>query len=51
VHCSSRVSALRRELNNHDAASREHTAAAAKSLPDIRMTMRGFFEVINGMSR
>jgi hypothetical protein len=42
MHCSSKVSALRRELNNHDAASREHAAAAAKSLPDIGMTMRGF---------
>jgi hypothetical protein len=30
VRCSSRVSALRRELNSHDAASRECNAAAAK---------------------
>jgi hypothetical protein len=29
VHCSSRVSALRRELNSHGAASRERIAAAA----------------------
>jgi hypothetical protein len=29
LHCSSRVSALRRELNSHDAANRERIAAAA----------------------
>jgi hypothetical protein len=46
VHCSSRVSALRRELNSHDAASREHNAAAAiqhAGVPDdhARLSLRG----------
>ena len=52
MRCSSRVSALRRELNSHNAASREHRAVAATppnsgTLSGMRCSGKGHFQQVH----